>query len=319
MKTRPENIEKLLNGYIDGELTVRQQTEVKRLLGNDPEIAKRLVQLQKCKMLVSSVPPAQAPPEMLDDVMARLARRSLLGEEPAAVHHKAGVRDLFLRKVLTAAAMIALVAVFGIVVYTIVAPPVSVEQPGGYAGGNVPPPVINPPRTVLAKFNGRLELKTADFMAMDASINRAVEESEMVAGIERLGDKTIYVLTCGRKGLNQFLNRMDNDWARLDSATLFVETDLFGQPVAINAVTPGQITEITAQASFENTLRVAKDLAMFNNLSETLRSRAVLPPDNKIADFGGLDRPRLTKNGTTEKTTIDNPNVELVIVLTRSK
>ena len=33
MRTRPEDIEKLLNGYIDGELTTRQHTEVKRLLG----------------------------------------------------------------------------------------------------------------------------------------------------------------------------------------------------------------------------------------------------------------------------------------------
>jgi hypothetical protein len=321
MKMQPENIERLLNGYIDGELTVRQQTEVKRLLGNDPEIAECLLQLRKCKMLVSSVPPAQAPPEMLDDVMARLARRSLLGEEPAAVNHKAGVRDLFLRKVLTAAAMIALVALFGTVVYTIVAPPAPVEQPSGRADTNRTATVINPPKTVLAKFNGRLELKTAAFMEMDASINRAVEDSDMVhaAGIERLGDKTIYVLTCARKGLNQLLNRMDNDWARLDSATLFVETDLFDQPVAVNAVTPKQITEITAQATFESTVRVAKDLAMFNNLSETLRSRAVLPTDNKIADLGGLDRPRLTRNGAIEKAIIDNPNVELVIVLTRSK
>lgn len=321
MKTRPENIERLLNGYIDGELTIRQQTEVKRLLGNDRRIAKRLLQLQKCKMLVSSVPPAQAPPEMLDNVMARLARRSLLGEEPAAVNQKAGMRDLFLRKVLTAAAMIALVAVFGMVIYTIVAPPASVEQPPGWSKEKETKTVVNPPRTVLAKFNGRLELKTADFMAMDASINRAVEDSDMVhvAGIERLGDKTIYVLTCGRKGLNQLMNRMDNNWARLDSATLFVETDLFDRPVAVNAITPRQITEIAAQATLQNMIRVANDLALFNNLSETIRSRAVLPQDNKIADLH-LDGPRLTGGGEAiDKTTIDNPNVKLVIVLTRSK
>ncbi len=100
MKARPENIERLLNGYIDGELTVRQQTEVKRLLGNDPMVARRLRQLEKCKRLLTSLPPAQAPAEMTQDIISRLARRSLLGEEPTAVAEDAGVRDLFMRKLL---------------------------------------------------------------------------------------------------------------------------------------------------------------------------------------------------------------------------
>lgn len=320
MKVRPENIERLLNGYIDGELTVRQQTEVKRLLGNDPRIARRLQQLQKCKMLISSVPDDPVPPEMLNEVMSRLARRSLLGEEPTvAAGHKAGMRELFMRKVLAAAAMIALFAVFGLVVYTIVAP----ADPGGRPGSEIVkkvdlPPVINPPETVLAKFNGRLELKTAEFMEMDASINRALEENDKVkTSVERFGDKSIYVVTCTRKGLNHLLDQMDNNWARLDSATLFVESGLFAHQLAVDAVTPSQISEIAAQATLENTIRVAKDFAMFNNLSETLKSRAVLPQEINIADLG-LPRPRIASFEPTDKTIVDNPNVELVIVLTRS-
>jgi hypothetical protein len=315
MKARPENIERLLNGYIDGELTVRQQTEVKRLLKNDPRIAKRLKQLQKCKMLVSSVPPEPAPPEMMNDIMSRLARRSLLGEEPAAAGRKAGVRELFVRKVLAAAAMIALFAVFGMVIYSIVAPPDLSDRPDNEIVKSVPPVV---PKTVLAKFNGRLELKTAEFMEMDASINRALEENDEVeVAVERLGDKSIYVLKCARKGLNELLDRMDNNWERLDSATLFVESDLFAHQVSVNAVTPPQISEIAAQATLENTIRVAKDFAMFNNLSQTLKSKAVLPQESYFADLG-LDRPRIASFKATDKTIIDNPNVELVIVLTRS-
>lgn len=322
MKARPENIERLLNGYIDGELTVRQQTEVKRLLGNDPMVARRLRQLEKCKKLVSSLPPVQAPADMTQGIMARLARRSLLGEEPAAINERAGTRDLFMRRILGAAAMIALMAVFGAVVYNIVAPPSDSGPRIVDTGLTPPPPVAHiTPQVTFAKFNGRLELKTAEFKGMDASINRAVAENGFVeCDIERLADRTTYVLTCGRKGLSQLLGRMDKDWARLNSATLFVETSTFDQPVVVAAVTADQITEIAMQTTAPNTVRVAKDLALVNDVAEQLRSRAVLVADNNAVDLIGVDRPRLT-SGTEKikKATIDKPNVELVIVLTKSK
>ena len=36
------NIDELLNGYIDGELSTRQTVELKRLINHDPEITKKL-------------------------------------------------------------------------------------------------------------------------------------------------------------------------------------------------------------------------------------------------------------------------------------
>lgn len=319
MKARPEDIERLLNGYIDDELTVRQKTEVKRLLGNDPRIAGRLRQLEKCKKLISSLPTAEAPPDMAQDVMAKLARRSLLGEEAAAVNERAGTRDLFLRKILTAAAMIALLGVLGMVVYTIVAPP-DVPGPPRVAGGDRTADIIDPPPIMLAKFNGRLELKTAAFKEMDAFIDRAVAENDLVrcTGVERLGDRTTYLLTCGRKGLNGLLERLDKHWPRLDSATLFVETDIFDRLVAVDAVTTDQIAEITTQTTSQDTVRVARDLALLNDVTEQLRSRTLL-----LASDPHLigDRRPVTTGGTDkiEKATVDKSNVELAIVLTRAK
>ena len=320
MKARPESIERLLNGHIDGELTVRQQTEVKRLLANDSQVAARLRQLENCRILMSALPIAEAPPEMAEDVMARLARRSLLGEEPAAVNENAGTRDLFLRKFVTAAAMIALMAVLAIVVYTIVAPPPVPEGPST-AKNSRTTEVIQPAQVVLAKFNGRLELKTAAFKEMDAFIDRAIAENGFVecTGIERLGDRATYLLTCGHGGLNRLLERLEKNWARLDSAALFVETDVFGQPVVVNAVTADQIAELAAQAASQDTVRVARDLALLNSLTEQLRSKRVLPPSEAEPDLIGVARPVMTGRRTVEKAAIDQPNVELVIVLTPLK
>ncbi|MBN2137923.1 MAG: hypothetical protein JW720_08950 [Sedimentisphaerales bacterium] len=325
MKARPENIERLLNGYIDGELTVRQQTEVKRLLKNDSQVARRLVQLQKCKMLIGSLPAAKAPPEILEDVMAKLARRSLLGKQPAAANERAGIRELFFRKVLAAAAMIALMAVLGAVVYTIVAPP----------GGSGRSAVVNSglggsgkgtaiPKVMLAKFNGRLELETPEFREMDASINRAIEENGLLdcKSRDRFGERTTYVLTCGRNGLNRLLDRVEKNWARLDSAKLFVETDILGQAVAVDAVTPDQISEIAGQATAQDSVRLAKDFALLNSVTEELRGRAVLAADDKAADLMAPPRPRLTRpidGEAIKEFDEDATQIELVIVVTRSK
>jgi len=324
VKSRPENIERLLNGYIDGELTVRQQTEVKRLLANDSQVAARLRQLEQCRILISALPVAEAPSQMAEDVMARLARRSLLGEEPAVIDERAGTRDLFLRKFLTAAAMIALVAVLGAVVYTIVAPPRHRRVPQGpsTADDKRTTEVIQQPQAMLAKFNGRLELKTAAFKEMDAFIDRAVAENGLVerTAVERLADRSTYVLTCGHSGLNRLLERLEKNWARLDSAALFVETDLFGRPVVVDAVTTDQIAEVATQTTSQDTFRVARDLALLNSLTEQLRAGAVLLPSETMPDLIGVaPRPVITGRRTIEKATVDQPNVELAIVLTRSR
>lgn len=321
MRTRPEDIEKLLNGYIDGELTTRQLTEVKRLLANDSKLAQRLARLERCKMLISSLPQAEAPVGMFDDIKASLAGRTLLGEKAVAVGERAGARDLFLRKVLTAAAMIALVATLGAVIYTIVAPETAPKRP---IVADLRPTVPEPPATVLAAapFNGRLELKAAAYIEMDASINRAIEENGLVDCIsrQREDNRTMYVLSCGRKGLNQLLAQLDKNWQKLDSAALFVETDVFGAPVAVDAVTPEQVTQIASRNTLEESIRLAKDFALLNDVAEEMRGKALFA-DDKGPDLMAVPKPRLTGPLPAEiikGPAADKANVSLVIVLTRT-
>ncbi len=321
MRTRPDDIEKLLNGYIDGELTTRQQTEVKRLLANDSKLAQRLARLERCKMLISSLPQAEAPAGMFDDIKASLARRTLLGEQAVAVGERAGARDLFVRKVLSAAAMIALVAALGAVIYTIVAPETAPKRPIVADSGRTVP---EPPRAVLAAapFNGRLELKAAAYIEMDASINRAIEENGLVDCLSRQRDdnRTTYVLTCGRKGLNQLLVQLDKNWQKLDSASLFVQTDVFGDQVPVDAVTPEQVTQIASRSTLEESIRLAKDFALLNDVAEQMRSKALFA-DDKGPDLLAVPKPRLTGPLLAEMTrgpAADKSNVNLVIVLTRA-
>ena len=121
MKEIP-NMDELLNSFIDGELPARQQTEVQRLVNHEEKIAQRLQQLQKCKMLLSSLPVTEAPPQILENVKASLARKPLLAEQSSVFDERVGTRHLLGRKLFAAAAMLGLVGILTAVVYTIVAP-----------------------------------------------------------------------------------------------------------------------------------------------------------------------------------------------------
>jgi hypothetical protein len=219
------DINELLNGYIDGELSERQKTEVQRLVAHDEEVAKRLLQLQKCSMLVTSLSYEQAPVDMTEQIKAALERRALLAEHPFAVDERRGARHLMFRKVFTAAAMFILIAVLAAVIYVIAAP-----EPAEPAVG----------------FAGRLELKTNNLLVADEAINSVIKSNDLAGAVnlKRQGDKSIYTLTCRREKLNAFLADLDKSWNSFSSATLFVETHTPQEPVVVNDVGVRQIVNL---------------------------------------------------------------------------
>lgn len=210
------NIEELLNSYIDGELTEREKTEVQRLISHDAQVAQRLRELQTSKMLVSSLPRAEAPARILDGVKASLETEILSGErawneEPSG--GRVGVRHLMVRKFLAAAAMVGLVAILGGVVYTIVAPENIPAVPAAVA------------------FDGRLELKTNAFSMVNTFIDRAIEDKGLSNSIsvESQSGKRVYSLTCSQEDLNLLLANLADVWESCNSTTLFVDTKMPGE------------------------------------------------------------------------------------------
>jgi len=226
------DIEELLNSFIDGELTEREQTEVQRLISDDEQVAQRLRELQKTQMLVGSLPRAEAPGQLLDEIKASLEREKVSDEAVWSAERfekRVGARHLLARKVLTAAAMIGLVAILGGVIYTIVAPDAD------YKAG-VP----------TVAFSGRVELKTSELMEVDAFINRAIEDNELSDSVilKRNGNKRVYSITCGREDLNLLLADLANIWERFDSSTLFVEAKPPGKQVVVDGVSAEQIAKL---------------------------------------------------------------------------
>jgi len=302
MKDIP-NLDELLNSFIDDELTPRQHTEVQRLVAHDTKIAQRLKELEQCKMFLSSLPVAEAPPQVLENVKASLARRAFIGEEPSTYNEQVGARHLLGRKIFTAAAMLGLVAVLAVVVYSIVAPSV----PNAPIAADIPP-VIDladpaPVKVVAAPFSGRLELKTKIMPAVVGIINRAIEENipsdEWIAS-DRNDVREPHALVCSAESFNTLLARLDDIWDKLDSATLFVDTEVFGQRVVVDAVTTEQIAVIVNQDDSKRRIEVANNFAVLNNVAENLPGKKILAAIDDInVDLITPPKPVITSDDKT--------------------
>jgi anti-sigma-K factor RskA len=280
-----ERIDELLNGYIDNELTAEQQAEVEHLIEQDTKIAQRLRQLQKCQILVSSMPYAEAPAGVFEAVKASLADRTLPGGSQAAYEEQAGKKYVRIRKVLAAAAMVALAAVLSAVLDRDVLHRNAPERP-------VAIKISNPAAHTVADsgFSGRLELKTRSLKAVDAFIKSAIDDNGLSASVspERPQARRIYSLNCSKQDLNSLLTDLDNIWSDIDSATLFVNTQEFGSPTVVENVTTKQISEIAGQDNPEKRIELAKDIAVSNSIAEHL-------PDKEIRVAIGAGNSNLTK------------------------
>jgi hypothetical protein len=328
MKEIP-NLDELLNSFIDGELAPRQHTEVQRLVAHDEKIAQRLKELEQCKMFLSSLPVAEAPPRILENVKASLARGAIMSEEPLAYDEKIGARHLLGRRVFAAAAMLGLVAVLTVVVYSIIAPivpnaPIAIERRTIPATIDLTEPAQA--TAAAAPFSGRLELRTNALPAVIGFINRAIEENvpsdEWIAS-DRNDAREPHVLVCSSESFNALLARLDDIWDKLDSAALFIDTEVFGRNVAVEAVTAEQVADIVNQGDSTRRIEVARDFAVLNNVEENLPGKKILAAiDDITVDLITPPRPVITSNDKTTRRlppgTGTEKNVHLTIVVTDS-
>ena len=331
------NIDELLNSYLDGELTQRHQTEVGRLISHDAEVAKRLRELEKCKMMVSSLPYDEAPAGMAEQIKASLKKRAIIGQRPHRIEQRAGARHLLVRKVLAAAAVILLAVIFGGVIYTILAPepvkdePIAVEDMRRIASGVK---VERPEPSIVAtagksiggavpavEFNGRLELTTSALIAVDAAIKRAIEENYLLEKVssETRDNERVYALSCGREALSLLLSDLGNIWSRLDSAVLIVESERIDEQILVESVTTEQIAKLVNQDSFQERIAMAKDFAVFNKMSELLPGREVFAVvEDRRPALISIPKPVLTSSEKAVKKLAqaeDRGKVHLAIVV----
>jgi hypothetical protein len=213
--------------------------------------------------------------------------------------------------------MIGLVAVLAAVIFTIVAPQTVPDRQ---------PPEIEEtrpsPGTVAASgFSGRLELKTNELVAVEAVIRRAIEENGLSGSLTsvREPNRRVYSLNCSKKSLNGLLGDLSDDWDKVDSAKLFVETEVFGESVAIDAITTEQIAEIAVQADTNRSIEVAKDFALMNNMTRSLPGREILPSiEDRIRGLITIPIPVMTRGDQEPTPQVEGENtVRIRIIISR--
>ena len=334
-------IEELLNGYIDGELSDAERSEVQRLIRENHTIAQRLRQLERCRELVSSLPPAEPPAKVVAGIKELIRSRST-GGVTSEIEKRRGARHLFIRQAMAASIIFGLVGIMGAVVYKIVgpeqnAPLIVAVKPAPTIKPTVMPVAMKPQETkkevVVAvaeetKSVGlySLQLQTSDFAAVDAYVNKLLEDSPWLryeATKDQPG-KSAYRILCSRGGLDAMMSDLATVWSKFDSTTLIVRTDNIDQYVTVTSVKPEQIADIASQNTISNRVKLAKDFAALNSISQMIPDEKMLAmTDRSIPELTTIPKPVLTsgeKNAVTApKGAWDKIQVDLNIVVAGHK
>jgi len=330
MKLTPENTNIWLNSFIDGQLPRRERTELQRLLTNDPKLARRLLELKKCRNLLNALPRAEAPAGLFEDIKSALERKSLLGDQPQYFNERAGARHLFFRKLLTVAALLALFALLATVIYNIVAPEplersaIIASQPPATEEtiARTESPAVE---SSMPRFHGSLVLETAAFEQLDALLTRAFNGNPLVRCVRSSYQRghAEYTIAATRQGFDSLLAHLEALWDQLDSATLRVATDSFAETITVPAVTAQQLAEIVAQPSSQKCLQLARQYAALNTIASRLPGKTIGVALNTTTPPPlAIPQPRLTGsvNGRREPQQFDPEDapIHLTIVLTQS-
>lgn len=331
-----KNLDELLNSFVDGELNPRERTEVERLMSHDEQISFRVQELQKYKTLLGSLPCAKAPADMTENIITAINKTSLPDQQPLRVDRRQGVRHLLFRKIVTAAAMICLIAVLAAVIYTILAPDTATESPIAYTDWlqptekikiDTPKPVLvaTAEKTSETVFNGRVELRTDNLAALDAFVYRTIQDNGLLdsGGSKLDANKSRYIIRTSREGLALLLADLNKVWLRFDSARLFVEANTTGALAVVEKVTTQQIVQVANYPSFEKRVKAAKDIAFLNTMADQLpgkelfaaidsgKTSLVIPPPKPVLTGEMIKKPITIHHGPVQ--------VELTIVVIGSK
>jgi hypothetical protein len=309
-------LEELLSCYIDGELSERQCNEVKRLIGHSAEASAMLKQLQKNKALLGSLPRAQAPAHLFENVRASLERSVLLDEYHGKASAKAGIMHLYMRKMIAAAAMIALVGALSIVIYNIVktdVPPQHITVNTNWQ--RTPETAAKSPVVAISKIELQLQTDQAtavnQFIYRNIILDNGLKESAM---IKNDTDKNVYAISCSRARAQMVLEGLGMIWDKFKATQLSVE----GLESPVANITAAQAIEISKESSPQAQIQLAKDFSVANKARPETSGTVVAAADDNSTPEVTIIKPALasgeSKPGPNEPA--DTQKISLTIIVT---
>ena len=310
------DIEELLSCYIDGELSERGQTEVKRLIRHDESVAGKLLKMEKQKQLLNSLPIASAPEGLVEDIKGRLAKRPISERFGLNADESAGARHLLYRRVLTAAAMFVLVGVLAVVVFSVIMPGSALRKDVAIEGGG-PSEVATESKEAIVEagrgveavdsypFKAALELAAYESIAINSFIAKAIYNNDLVDNTipKRQATRSDYHVTCTTEQIVGLLDDLEAVWDR--------------------CVTSAQAIAVLAQEKPDERTELAKNFADFNALIQSRGDERIFvlgTPEGETKFVPSVPvKPELTRPEQPEARR-DQPetggNVNLVITVT---
>jgi hypothetical protein len=262
------DIDELLNCYVDGEVSERQATEVKRMMLHDRSVAARVKELQRQRQLLASLPAEPAPSALAQSVRGILERRMLLVAASSPERRLLGSLDLWWRKLAAAAAMLALVAGLVVLVIIVLGPPggpernIAVVAPAHTEDSRTGGAPVRPEESLVTM---ELVLKTAGPGALNSVIAKAIDTRGLwnCAAVDRQISRTAYTLSCDRESIRDILGELQGIWSNVTYKSLSV-AGAGEEAVVVESVTPEQLAAVVSAPDLPSCVASARQFAEAN-------------------------------------------------------
>ncbi len=325
-------IEELLNDLVDDQATERQETEFKRLAKHDPAVVDQLEAMRRQKQLLNALPIESAPASLAEEVTSALERKLILGDFSGVEQTIAGTSHLYIRRILTTAAMLLLpLGLLSFVVIEILKPP-SVIGPAVYVSTDktlaqedqdnlaaVPPALDRE-----LPFNGILTFRTDRQMAISSYVEKMVFAQGLINFTvpNRTADTATYQITAPPEKIAKLIDSVGNVWPHCRAVTLSIADSSGNDAIEIPQVQAEQIVVLAAESNGKMLDHLASQYARANQGKDTLFARedASGPQDIGPDGYPQLAMPILTGNDDSAPRIIDpsQPTVRLRIRIERT-
>ena len=293
-------IEELLSALVDDEATERQKNEFIRLVRHDPSIAEQFAAMERQKHILAALPVDSAPESLVEDVRSALERRQILGETSGQTT-VTGTAHLFMRRVLTTAAMLLLpVGLLSYVVYEIIKPPsagpISYEVADNIPTSGGPTEVGAPSAPVAAAqlpFDGTLTFRTEQFMAVSNYAEKVIFDQGLISFTvpHRTEDATMYQVTAPPEKITVLVDALKSVWPHCQQVGLSVVDKISNDSVDIPNVQTEQVKTLALEDSRDMMNRLAEQYASANIKKDSAFAANEMPAEFE-KDL--LDSPLLT-------------------------
>ena len=289
--------DELISLYLDGEASVRQQTELKRLMQHDSSIVERMEILRRQQQILNTLPVETAPDSLHDEIRSAIERKLILNDVSEPSQSVLATGHLFVRRLATAAAMILLpLGILGLVVFQIMKPP-SVE-PVEYISTNrmitetdtiVNPSLASTETSTPLPFEGVLVLKTDQYMTVSGAIEKAILDQGLLSRTfpERMADMMSFDMTASPKAVAMLFESLTEVRPQCEEVILQIAGGSNQSVTEILDPQTKQFKMLVYEDGPEMLQRLATRYASANKKSDTLYAE-----NTEQSEFGGDGYPQ---------------------------